>query len=179
MQNPLFNAKAPTLNVRQDGNPVCTKCEQPIGEGQMRSWNGGSEAHLTCPPPHEQDQEWQSPILKPKLPVQRQPDIQQSARQSSRESAVASISSDGRRWEKVGSRKEFRGILPNHNHAFAVSSDSANLVVMALAEAGVRNFEVATDYDINASYFSFPTPADKEMASDLLSKKLAPQIVLW
>jgi len=178
MQNPLFNAKASPLNMRQDRNPVCSKCGNPIEAGEIATWENGCEDHASCPSPQEQDQEWKSLILKPKHRVQRPLEIQ-PARQSSSESAVAKISSDGYIWEKVGSRKEYRGILPNHTHAFGVSSDSANLVVMALAEAGLRKFEVATDYDINASYFSFSSPAEKKIATDLLSGKFAPQILIW
>jgi hypothetical protein len=177
MTNALFKPKI--LNAQEYGGSVCPKCQQPIGEGQMRSWDGGSEAHLTCPPPQQQDRDWQSPILKAKLPVQRQPEIRQPARQSHSESAVASISSDGRRWEKIGTRKAYSGTRPSHARSFGVASDSANLLAMALAEAEIRDFEVATDYDNHVSYFTFSTPADRAMASDLLSKKLAPQILLW
>jgi hypothetical protein len=179
MLNPLFKTKTPLLNTGQYGDPVCSKCRNPIEAGEIATWENGCEDHVSCP--SRQDHGWDNPLMMPKKPGQpgQQPDIQQSARQSSRESAVASISSDGRRWEKVGTRKQYNGIRPSPAHAFGVSSDSANLAAMALAEAGVRDFEVATDHDINISYFSFPAPADKAMASDLLSKKLAPRIFLW
>jgi len=238
MTNALFKPKS--INVQEYGGSVCSECGQPIAEGQMVSWQGGDESHVTCPPPKEQDQEWKSPILMPKKPGQpgqesqqptgQHPEVHQPSRQySSKKNAVAHVPWDvylngkwinrvyterglsveivkqslvnhdaynpaievqpgtvvapasvpHNRLEKVGSRTDMHYARIRPSHAFAVPSASSNAVAMALAEAGMKDFEVATDDDIGASYFSFPTPAEKEVAIDIVAEKFAPQIILW
>jgi len=230
------------LNMSQYGNPACSKCGQPIGEGQMVNWEGGVENHVTCPP-KQQDQGWQSRIMMPKKPQPgapgaqptgqrpQQPQVQQQTRQYSSASTPWDVYLNGK-WinrvytepgfsiemvkqslvnhdaynpaievtpgtspvpgsvplnrigsvEKVGIRKKYGG-SHRPSVAFGVPSESSHAVAMALAEAGIKDFEVATDYDINASYFSFPTAEEKEVATQLIAEKFAPQIAsgkgLW
>lgn len=246
MGNPLFEPRTSPLNTEQDCIPVCSKCQQALGEGQMVSWEAGSASHVTCPPHQRQNQDqWQSPILNPKLPQEhgqqpqqltgQHPEVQQPTRQySSRKSAVANIPWDvflNGRWinrvytepdiaiemvkqslvnhdaynpaiqvqpgtiaapssvplnrnrmgplEKIGSRKKMKYGETRPSHAFAVPSATSNAVAMALAEEGMKGFEVAMDDDIGASYFSFPTSAEKEVATDIVAEKFAPQVLLW
>jgi len=81
--------------------------------------------------------------------------------------------------EKIGTRTHMKYARIRPSHAFAVPSASSNFVAMALAEAGMKDFEVAADDDIGASYFSFSTPAEKEVAIDIVAENFAPQIILW
>jgi hypothetical protein len=81
-------------------------------------------------------------------------------------------------WEKVGVRTTLKWDRTRPTHAFGVLSENANEVAMALAKAGMRDFEVATDEDIQVSYFIFPTQPEKEVATIHIIERFDPQVLL-
>jgi len=140
---------------------------------------GGAESHATCPPRQQQeDQGWQSDLMMPKKPGQQpaqQSEIQQHTRRYPlQKSVVARVPWESYRPEKVGTRKKFSGTRPRN--AFSVPTENANAVAMALAEAGMNNFEEITDDDLCASFFSFPSRAEKEVAAELIAEQFAQEI---
>lgn len=143
---------------------------------------GGTDSHVTRPARQQQDHGWQSDLMMPKKPgqqpgqqlAQRQAEIQHTRWYRLRKSAVARIPWDSYVWEKVGTRKKFSGTRPRH--AFSVPSENANAVAMALAEAGTKDFEEITDDDLSVSFFSFPSRAEKEVATELIAEQFAQEI---
>ncbi len=79
------------------------------------------------------------------------------------------------RAEKVATRRKVTGsYVPTMS--LTVPEESAHQVARVLADAGMRDFDVATDGTEHKSYFSFPSEAESEVAADLVYEAFAPQI---
>lgn len=79
------------------------------------------------------------------------------------------------RAEKVATRRKVTSsYVPTMS--LTIPEDSAHQVARVLADAGMRDFDVATDGTEHKSYFSFPSEAESEVAADLVYEAFSPQI---
>ncbi len=66
-QNPLLQKDGAGAPLSMDqGQQTCYKCKQPTQQGEMISWEGGTESHTTCPPAQGSAQEERGRIMFPK-----------------------------------------------------------------------------------------------------------------
>lgn len=158
-KNPLLQKEAAgvPLNVGQyaeRGPQTCYKCKQPIHEGEIVSWEGGVEAHAggCTPSPNSKAQET-SRIMFPK--GQPKKPMYSSA-------------------EKVATRRTIAGFVPATS--WGVPQEYAHQVAHALAQAGMRDFDVATDEKEHIAYFSFGNEMEMEVCADLICEYFGAQI---
>jgi hypothetical protein len=78
------------------------------------------------------------------------------------------------RAEKVATRRKVTSYVPTMS--LTVPEESAHQVARVLADAGMRDFDVATDGTEHKAYFSFPSEAESEVAADLIYEAFGSQI---
>ncbi len=175
-KNPLLKkAVGAPLSTGQYGqNTTCYKCKQPIQEGQTVTWEGGMEAHAGgCPPPQTQNPaQEQSRIMFPRGQQPKKPQMNtQTAPQTPQRAPIKPMYSSA---EKVATRRKISGFVPATS--WGVPQEYAHQVARTLAEAGMRDFDVATDEVQHIAFFSFGNEVEMEVCADLVCQYFAPQI---
>jgi hypothetical protein len=170
-KNPLLQKDSAGAPLSMDqGQQTCYKCKQPIQQGQTISWEGGMESHMTCPPPPQGNAQEQSRIMfpkgqQPKKPQMGQPQPQTPQRAPNKPQYAS---------EKVATRRKISGFVPATS--WGVPQEYAHQVAHTLANAGMRDFDVATDEELHVAYFSFGNEAEMEVSADIVCEFYGPQI---
>jgi hypothetical protein len=171
-QNPLLQKDGAGAPLSMDqGQQTCHKCKQPIQQGQMISWDGGMESHMTCPPPPQGNAQEQSRIMFPKGQQPKKPQMGPTQPQTPQRAPIKPQYSST---EKIATRRKISGYVPATS--WGVPQEYAHRVAETLAKAGMRDFDVATDEELHIAYFSFGNEAEMEVSADIICEFYAPQI---
>jgi hypothetical protein len=169
-QNPLLEKEGAGAPFGEGyGNQSCYKCKQPINQGEAVSWEGGMESHVSCPPAQGSAQE-QSRIMFPKGQQPKKPQMgptqPQTPQRAPNKPQYAS--------EKVATRRKISGFVPATS--WGVPQEYAHSVAHTLANAGLRDFDVATDEEQHVAYFSFGNEVEMEVSADIVCEFYGSQI---
>jgi len=171
-QNPLLQKDGAGAPLSMDqGQTTCYKCKQPIQQGQTISWEGGMESHMSCPPPPQGNAQEQSRIMFPKGQQPKKPQTGQPQPQAPQRAPIKPQYSSV---EKVATRRKISGYVPATS--WGVPQEYAHRVAETLANAGMRDFDVATDEELHVAYFSFGNEAEMEVSADIICEFYGPQI---
>src|SRR5208282_2134770 len=171
-KNPLLQKDSAGAPIGMDqGQQTCYKCKQPIQQGQTISWEGGMESHMTCPPPPQGNAQEQSRIMFPKGQQPKKPQMGQPQPQTPQRAPIKPQYASA---EKVATRRKISGFVPATS--WGVPQEYAHQVAHTLANAGMRDFDVATDEELHVAYFSFGNEAEMEVSADIICEFYGPQI---
>jgi hypothetical protein len=170
-KNPLLEKESAGAPFGEGyGNQNCYKCKQPIQQGATVSWEGGMESHTNCPAAPQGAQE-QSRIMFPKGQQPKKPQMgptqPQTPQRAPNKPQYASA-------EKVATRRKISGFVPATS--WGVPQEYAHRVAETLANAGMRDFDVATDEEQHVAFFSFGNEAEMEVSADIVCEFYRSQI---
>jgi hypothetical protein len=169
-KNPLLQKDGAGAPIGMDqGQQTCYKCKQPIQQGEMLTWEGGMESHMTCPSAQGSAQE-QSRIMFPKGQQPKKPQMGPTSPQTPQRAPNKPQYAS----EKVATRRKISGFVPATS--WGVPQEYAHQVAHTLANAGMRDFDVATDEELHVAYFSFGNEAEMEVSADIVCEFYGSQI---
>jgi hypothetical protein len=170
-QNPLLKKDGAGAPFGEGyGSQNCYKCKQPIKQGEAVSWEGGMESHVSCPPAQGSAQE-ESRIMFPKGQQPKKPQMGPTSPQTPQRAPNKPQYASA---EKVATRRKISGFVPATS--WGVPQEYAHRVAETLANAGMRDFDVATDDEQHVSYFSFGNEVEMEVSADIVCEFYRSQI---